>query len=151
MTDRPLALVTGASHGIGAELARLFAEHGHDLIVTAEDAAIGDAAERLRRHGTDVTAVQADLSDPDGVEVVDIAVATAGRPLAAAALNAGVGSGGAFVGSDLADELRVIDLNVRSTVHLAHRVQKLIVAPAAANRAQLAFAVKNLVNDARII
>ncbi|MFC5062608.1 SDR family NAD(P)-dependent oxidoreductase [Actinomycetospora atypica] len=122
MTDRPLALVTGASNGIGAELARIFAEHGHDLIVTAEDASIGDAAERLRRHGTDVTAVQADLSVPDGVEVVDVAVTTAGRPLAAAALNAGIGSGGAFVGSDLADELRVIDLNVRSTVHLAHRV-----------------------------
>ena len=122
MTDRPLALVTGASHGIGAELAGLFAENGYDLLVVAEDAAIGDAAERLRRHGTEVTAVQADLADPDGVEAVDVAVTTAGRPLTVAALNAGVGSGGTFVGSDLASELRLIDLNVRSTVHLAHRV-----------------------------
>ena len=60
--NRPLALVTGASRGIGAELARLFAEHGHDLIVVAEDAAIGDTAERLRRAGTDVHAVTADLA-----------------------------------------------------------------------------------------
>jgi uncharacterized protein len=122
MTDRPLALVTGASRGIGAELARLFAEQGHDLLVVAEDAGIGDAAERLRRHGTEVTAVTADLADPQGVEEVDRAVTATGRPLAAAALNAGVGSGGTFVSSDLASELRLIDLNVRSTVHLAHRV-----------------------------
>jgi uncharacterized protein len=120
--DRPLALVTGASQGIGAELARVFAEHGHDLIVTAEDAGIGETAERLRRYGGSAQAVQADLSDPKGVEEIDHAVISAGRPLEAAALNAGVGSGGSFVGSNLVDELRLIDINVRSTVHLAHRV-----------------------------
>ena len=120
--NRPLALVTGASHGIGAELARVFAEHGHDLIVTAEDAAIGEVAERMRRHGGSAQAVQTDLSDPKGVEELDDAIGATGRPLVAAALNAGVGSGGSFVGSNLADELRLIDLNVRSTVDLAHRV-----------------------------
>ncbi len=120
--NRPLALVTGASHGIGAALARVFAEHGHDLIVAAEDAAIGEVAERMRRHGGSAQAVQTDLSDPKGVEELDHAIVSAGRPLAAAALNAGVGSGGSFVGSNLADELRLVDLNVRSTVHLAHRV-----------------------------
>ncbi|WP_433802172.1 SDR family NAD(P)-dependent oxidoreductase [Actinomycetospora sp. CA-084318] len=119
---RPLALVTGASRGIGAELAGVLAQRGYDLLVVAEDAALGDAAERLRRHGTDVRAVTADLAEPHGVQVVDRAVADTGRPLAVAALNAGVGSGGAFVSSDLADELRLIDLNVRSTVHLAHSV-----------------------------
>lgn len=128
MTDRPLALVTGASRGIGAELARVFAEHGHDLVVVAEDAAIGDAAERLRRHGTEVHAVQADLAEPHGVEETDRAVIATGRPLAAAALNAGVGSGGTFVSSNLVDELRLVDLNVRSTVHLAHRVLSPMVA-----------------------
>ena len=117
--NRPLALVTGASHGIGAALARVFAEHGHDLIVAAEDAAIGEVAERMRRHGGSAQAVQTDLSDPKGVEELDHAIVSAGRPLAAAALNAGVGSGGSFVGSNLADELRLVDLNVRSTVHLA--------------------------------
>lgn len=122
MTERPLALITGASRGIGAELAGVFAERGHDLLVVAEDAAIGDAAERLRRHGTEVQAVTADLADPHGVEEVDRAVLATGRPLAAAALNAGVGSGGAFVSSNLADELRLVDLNVRSTIHLAYRV-----------------------------
>ncbi len=120
--NRPLALVTGASHGIGAELARVFAEHGHDLIVTADDVAIGEVAERLRRHGGSAQAVQTDLSDPKGVEEIDHAVVAAGRPLEAAALNAGVGSGGSFVGSNLVDELRLVDVIIRTTVTLAHLV-----------------------------
>lgn len=120
--NRPLALVTGASRGIGAELARVFAEHGHDLLLTAEDAAVDATAEGLRRPGVSVQTVHADLADPGGVEEVDRAVVAAGRPLDVAALNAGVGSGGSFVGSNLVDELRLVDVNVRSTVHLAHRV-----------------------------
>src|SRR3712207_670617 len=120
MTEpRPLALVTGASSGIGLELARQFAEHGFDLVVTAEDAELTSAAGQLREAGTTVQAVQADLRLRTGVDTLWGAVQGTGRPLAAAALNAGVGRGGAFVENDLADELEIIDLNVTSTVVLA--------------------------------
>ncbi len=119
---RPLALVTGASSGIGLELARQFAEHGFDLVVTAEDAELTTAADQLRAPGTTVQTVRADLRTPEGTQAVYDAVTATGRPLAAAALNAGVGRGGPFVDNPLEDELAIIDLNVRSTVVLAKSV-----------------------------
>lgn len=121
--ERSLALVTGASSGIGLELARQFAVNGFDLVITAEDAELTAAAERLRQDGARVTAVRVDLAKPGGVDELYATVRAEGRPLAAAALNAGVGAGGAFAtDTDLGDELRLIDLNVRSTVHLAKHV-----------------------------
>ena len=123
MTDsRPLALVTGASSGIGLELARQFADHGFDLIVNAEDAGLAPAAQQLRNSGATVQEVQADLRTADGVNAVWAAVGTTGRALDAAALNAGVGQGGAFVDTDIADEQEIIDTNVSSTVRLAKLV-----------------------------
>ncbi|MBB3086536.1 SDR family NAD(P)-dependent oxidoreductase [Geodermatophilus sabuli] len=123
MTEpHPLALVTGASSGIGLELARQFAGAGFDLIVTAEDAELTTAAEQLRGDGRTVQAVQADLRGAAGVEALWAAVQATGRPLAAAALNAGVGKGGAFVDNPLEDELAIIHLNVTSTVRLAKLV-----------------------------
>ena len=125
---RPLALVTGASSGIGLELARQFAGAGFDLVVTAEDAELASAAEQLRAVGGQVLAVQADLRTPAGVERVWAAVQERGRPLDAAALNAGVGLGKSFVDQDLDDVLALVDLDVRSTVHLAHLVLRDMVA-----------------------
>src|SRR5918994_3175608 len=123
MTDsRPLALSTGASSGIGLELARQFAEHGFDLVVNAEDAGLASAAQQLRTSGATVSEVQADLGTGDGVETLWAAVGVTGRPLAAAALNAGVGQGGRFVDIDFAQEKEIIDVNVTSTVHLAKLV-----------------------------
>jgi uncharacterized protein len=121
--ERPLALVTGASSGIGRELARQFADNGFDLVIAAEDQEIEAAAAELRGGGADVQAIRVDLSRADDVEELYRRVAQDGRPLRAAALNAGIGAGGAFVGeTSLEDELRIVDLNVRSTVHLAKRV-----------------------------
>jgi len=125
---RPLAVVTGASSGIGLELAKQFASHGYDLIVAAEDDRINDVGTGLDA-GAQVTAVQTDLATYDGVERLYQAIATCGRPVDAVALNAGRGAGGDFVrDTDLRDELEVIGVNVTSTVHLAKRVLPAMVA-----------------------
>src|SRR4051794_8180509 len=122
MDSRNLALVTGASSGIGRELAKQFAQHDFDLIVAAEDAELDGAAAELQALGASVEAVRVDLAAPEGVEELWRRVEATGRPLDAAALNAGVGAGGAFVEIDLEKQLNIVDLNCRSTVHLAHLV-----------------------------
>lgn len=123
MTDnRPLALVTGASSGIGLELAKQFAERGYDLLISAEDATLDEAARELSGYGGEVRAVRADLRDGDGVEQLWAAASANGRPVDVVALNAGVGLGGSFVDTALDDELDIVDVNVRSTVHLAKHV-----------------------------
>src|SRR3954451_13358323 len=119
MTDiKPLAMITGASSGIGLELAKQFAQHGFDLIVNAEDTGIDTAAAKLRAEGAEVIAVQADLRTPEGIQQLWTRVLATGRPLEAAALNAGVGRGGAFVDTDWADDLEILQLNVVSTTAL---------------------------------
>lgn len=69
-TGRPLAVVTGASSGIGYELARQFAEHGFDLLITAEGGDIEEAARRLEAAGAKVESVRADLATYEGVEAL---------------------------------------------------------------------------------
>jgi short-subunit dehydrogenase len=122
-TSRPLAVVTGASSGIGRELAKQFAAHDFDLIIAAEDAELRDAARELEQLGANVEAVQVDLATDEGVDELYERMSAAGRPVDAIALNAGIGAAGEFAGgTDHDDELRLIDLNVRCTVHLAKHV-----------------------------
>jgi short-subunit dehydrogenase len=121
-SPRPLALVTGASSGIGRELAKQFAQHGFDLIVAAENVELDDAVDELRGMGAVVAPVSVDLTRRADVERLVAAVQGAGRPLDAAAINAGVGVGGPFADTDLEAELRLVELNCASTVHLAKRV-----------------------------
>jgi short-subunit dehydrogenase len=127
-TPRPLAVVTGASSGIGLELAREFAEHGFDLILAAEDEELAFAARALEVSGAHVVAVRVDLATPAGVDELYARIRDTGRPVDAIALNAGRGAGGAFVDTALEDELEIVDLNVRSTVHLGKYVIRAMVA-----------------------
>ncbi|WP_156688102.1 SDR family NAD(P)-dependent oxidoreductase [Mycobacterium sp. Marseille-P9652] len=122
MTQPQLALVTGASSGIGFELARQFAQHGYDLVVAADDDTIHGVPDRLSEYSASVQPVQVDLRSPDGVEHLYRSTIEGDRVLAAAALNAGIGRGEMFLKSELADDLSIVDLNVRSTVHLAKLV-----------------------------
>jgi len=121
-STRPFAVVTGASTGIGLELAKEFARRGYDLLIAAENPEIASAVRQIDS-GVEVQSLQVDLAQYDGVEALYEAIESQGRPLDAIAINAGVGAGGDFVRDiSLEDNLNVIDLNVRSTVHLAKRV-----------------------------
>jgi uncharacterized protein len=114
-----LAVVTGASSGIGLSLARQFVENGFDVVVTAEDDELHTAVTQLQGAGRIVIPVQADLATAEGVEQLYREVQATARPVDAAALNAGIGVGGRFHETDLDADLKLVDLNVRSTVHLA--------------------------------
>lgn len=117
--SRAFAVVTGASSGIGLELAKGLAEMGAELLVVAEDDQIMAAAAQL---GPDCTPLQADLSTPGGIATVIDAVNAHDGPPDILALNAGVGRSGKFVDLPLGDDLLVIRLNVESTVRLAKAI-----------------------------
>jgi len=121
-TGKPLALVTGASSGIGYELARVFAEKGYDLVIAAEDAGIVEAKQAFEGMGATVESVRVDLTKASGVEDLWRRTQALGRPVEAVAINAGVGLGGPFKDNDLDRELEIVDLNCRSVVHLAKLV-----------------------------
>jgi uncharacterized protein len=106
VTDaRKLALVTGASTGIGFELAGIFARNGYDVVIAADDDDVYGAADKLSGRGATVRAVQVDLRKPENVEKLYRDATSMGRPLDAAGLNAGTGRGGKFVDGDLEADL----------------------------------------------
>ncbi len=117
---RPLAVVTGASTGIGLELAKLCVEQGCDLVIAADEPEVHRAAEQLRASGANVDAVEADLATIEGVD--ELYDAVGGRPVAALLANAGRGLGHAFMDQDFGDIRRVIDTNVTGTVYLVHKI-----------------------------
>lgn len=122
-SSKPFAVVTGGSSGIGLELAKQFASHGYDLLLTAARAdGLAKAAQLVQSLGASVVTVGADLAEYDGVEQVYAAIKATGRPVDAIAINAGVGVGGDFRETDLLEEMNIVKLNCGSTVHLAKRV-----------------------------
>lgn len=119
--SRGLAVVTGASSGIGLELARIARSEGYDLVIAAENARIEDAATELRAvaGACKVEAVETDLATFDGVDRLHSAVA--GRPVALLFANAGIGLGQAFLDEQVEAWRRVIETNVTGTLYLLHR------------------------------
>jgi short-subunit dehydrogenase len=117
---RPFAVVTGASTGIGFELAKRCAEHGYDLLIVADEPAIHEAAARLGNTGASVEPLLADLATTDGVESLYAAIQD--RPVAALLANAGRGLGRAFLDQEFQEIRRVIDTNVTGTLYLIHKI-----------------------------
>jgi len=117
---RPLAVVTGASSGIGFELANCCAAHGYDLVVAADESQINMAAAAVRESGANVEAVETDLATAAGVE--RLYAALKGRPVDALLANAGRGLGRAFLDQDFKQVQRVIDTNVTGTLYLIQMI-----------------------------
>ena len=119
-SERPLALVTGASTGIGYELARIAGENGFDLLICADEDEIEEAAEDFRATGVHVEALKADLATIEGVE--ELYAAVGGRNVDALIANAGRGQGGAYLDQNFNDVIRVIDTNITGTIYLIQKV-----------------------------
>jgi uncharacterized protein len=119
-TDRGFAVVTGASTGIGYQLAKQCAEHGFDLLIAADEPSINDAAVSLRASGAEVEPMEVDLATREGVD--RLYEATGGRSVDALLANAGRGLGGAFLDQSLDDIQHVLDTNVTGTLALIHKI-----------------------------
>jgi short-subunit dehydrogenase len=116
------AVVTGASSGIGFELARELGLQGFDLLIVSNSKKIFEAQQKLEDEGIASEALEANLSTYEGVEHLYRCIRNFGQPLDAIAINAGVGVGGSFTETNLRDEINLINLNVISTVHLTKRI-----------------------------
>ena len=123
MSDK-LALVTGASSGIGYWLARELGARGYDLVVCSAGERLNDAVRDFDGLGVQVMEVSADLATREGVKHLWNGIEKLGRPLDVACINAGVGVGGLFWETNLEQELNMVELNCTGTVQLAKYVIK---------------------------
>jgi short-subunit dehydrogenase len=116
---KPLAVVTGASSGIGLELAAIAAENGFDLVIAA-DTPLEEATARLSSLGADVEPVECDLATRPGVD--ELVNAIGQRPVAALFANAGHGLGRGFLDEDFDEARHVVETNITGTIYLVHRI-----------------------------
>jgi NAD(P)-dependent dehydrogenase (short-subunit alcohol dehydrogenase family) len=124
--EKGIAIVTGASSGIGYELAKCAASEGYDLVIAADEPEIGQAAATLRGMGVTVEAVEADSARLEGVERLVDRVQATNRPVDLLMANAGRGLGEGFLDQDFAEARRVVDTNVTGTIYLAQRIGNLM-------------------------
>jgi short-subunit dehydrogenase len=120
VSTRPFAIVTGASAGIGYELAMLCAKNNIDLLVAADQAKIASAADAFKQHGVSVEYVEADLATLEGVD--RLCQAAKGRPVDYLLANAGHGLGKGFLDQDFDEVRHVIDTNITGTIYLVQRI-----------------------------
>ncbi|MCA9685517.1 MAG: SDR family oxidoreductase [Myxococcales bacterium] len=127
---KPIALITGASAGLGRDLARLFAADGHDLLLVArrEDRLQALAEELQAAHGIRAWVLAVDLAEPDAAETIAAWLADQGLEVEWLVNNAGFGTTGPFVSSDSARELGQIAVNIRALVHLTRLLLPAMVA-----------------------
>ena len=120
--SKPLALVTGASSGIGAEMARDLARRGHDLVLVARrESALQQLADQLQRdHGVRCRVMAQDLTDPAAVPALVSGLQAQGLTPDVLVNNAGLGHIGHHARNDWADEQRMIDLNITALTRLTH-------------------------------
>ena len=121
-SSRQFAIVTGASTGIGLELAKCCAREGFDVLIAADEPQIESAATEIRTLGAIVETVQADLSTTEGVDKLYEASKRIGRPVDALLANAGRGLGHAFLDQDFNRARLVVDTNITGTLYLIHKV-----------------------------
>lgn len=121
MSQRPLALVTGASSGIGEQFARALSAKGYDLILVARRRdRLLSLSEELAKHNTTTRIVDLDLASASGVTQLCTVIDGIDQPIDLLINNAGVGSYGSFVDLPIQSELKMIDLNIRALVALTH-------------------------------
>jgi short-subunit dehydrogenase len=118
----PVALVTGATAGIGLTFARRYARDGHDLVLVARDEQrLGEVADELRAtYGRQVEVLRADLSDRAALQTVADRLADRGRPVDVLVNNAGFALNRSFLTADVADEERLLDVLCRAVHVLSH-------------------------------
>jgi len=126
MTDtaRQIAIVTGASSGIGFELAKIAAQEGFDLVIASDEPQIEEAATQLRSLGARVEATQADLSTIQGVDRLYALAQTLGRPVDVLFANAGRGLGNGFLDQEVDSWRKVIETNITGTLYLIHKIAR---------------------------
>lgn len=134
-SNRPVALVTGASSGIGAALARELARHGHDLVLSARSLAPMQAlAEELRGLGAAATIITADLAAPDGAAKLVAELEASGLDIEVLINNAGLGAMGRFERIDPARNAEMLQVNI---VALTELTQALLPAMLARRRGKI--------------
>ncbi|MBM3655741.1 MAG: SDR family oxidoreductase [Actinobacteria bacterium] len=122
--SKPIALITGATAGIGASFAELLAKKGHDLVIVARD------LERLNQNagkwkesfGVEVEVLVADLSRDEDVRRVELRLQNTSRPVEVLVNNAGFGMKKSFLASDLSDEIALLDVLVTAPMRLMHAI-----------------------------
>jgi short-subunit dehydrogenase len=124
MADK-FAIITGASTGIGFELAHLAAQDGYDVLIVANEPLISRAGADIQQQGVEVRSIEADLSTFDGVDT--LLAATNGRPIDILCANAGHGLGHGFLDQSPSDWRHVIDTNIVGTLYLVQNVLKQMV------------------------